>query len=234
MISIVIPTLKEENYIRKTVKRIKSLKFKKGVEIIIVDNSPNDLTCKAIKDLGVKIFTDPICRVGRTRWIGCQKAEGEIIASLDADAWIDQEWVDEVERLYRQKAVAITGPYYYYDSSSILEKIFEKLIIPGDLLKAILFYHHFHLRGGNFAVKRSAYFQAGEFDKNRAFGEDTDLSLRLKKVGRIIYSLKMKPGYSARRLKKQGLLGYFWEYSLNFFCAVFKIRRKNYKLSVVR
>lgn len=234
MISLVIPTLKEEKYIRKTVKKIQSLKFKKGLEIIIVDNSPNDLTRKAICDLDVKIFTDPICKVGRTRWLGFQKAKGEIIASLDADVLISQKWINQVERLYNEKAVAITGPYYYYDASSFLEKIFEKLIPLGDFLRAIFFYHHFPLRGGNLAVKRWVYFEAGEFDKSRATWEDTDLSLRLKKVGKIIYSLKMKPGYSARRLNKQGFLKYFLEYALNFLFAVFKIERKNYQLSVFR
>ena len=75
------------------------------------------------------------------------------------------------------------------------------------------------LWGANFAVRRTALEKAGGFNKNiKFYGEDVELSIRLAKVGKIVFRRDLIVYTSARRFNENGisnvilhLRGYFKE-----------------------
>ena len=83
-ISVVIPTLNEENNISKVISGVKeSLKGHK-FEIIVVDGHSSDNTVKIAKKTGARILYENIGK-GHALRIGFASSKGNIIISMDAD-----------------------------------------------------------------------------------------------------------------------------------------------------
>lgn len=86
-ISIVIPTMNEEASIGEVLDTIhKAIKdFKDGYEIVVVDTESKDRTVEIAKAKGARVIDEPRRGYGRAYKTGFEKADGEIIATLDAD-----------------------------------------------------------------------------------------------------------------------------------------------------
>ena len=100
-VSIVIPTLNEEEGIGITLDSIKSEEFaKRGMEleIIIVDGNSKDKTREIAEQRGAKVIVEPRKGYGRAYKTGLKEAEGDIIITGDADGTypfhIAHEYVD--------------------------------------------------------------------------------------------------------------------------------------------
>ena len=77
------------------------------------------------------------------------------------------------------------------------------------------------LRGGNFAVRRSALGVIGGFDNSIDFyAEDTNLGRRLMNIGRVRLSRRCYVYSSARRFKTMGLLATSGVYARNFWSEI--------------
>ncbi len=83
-VSIVIPTLNEEEnigYVLEGIRRVlRGIKY----EIVIVDGHSNDNTVKIAKKYGAKIMYDDVGK-GSALIRGLKAAKGEILISMDAD-----------------------------------------------------------------------------------------------------------------------------------------------------
>ena len=87
-ISIVIPTLNEEEGIGITIDSIKKDEFEKrgwNYEIIVVDGNSKDETRKIALKKGAKIIIEPRKGYGRAYKTGMAMADGDIIVTGDAD-----------------------------------------------------------------------------------------------------------------------------------------------------
>jgi glycosyltransferase involved in cell wall biosynthesis len=86
-VSIIIPTMNEEASIGEVIDTIhEAMKdFKGGFEIVVVDTESKDRTVEIAQSKGAKVIDEPRRGYGRAYKTGFEKAEGEIIATLDAD-----------------------------------------------------------------------------------------------------------------------------------------------------
>ncbi len=87
-ISIVIPTLNEEEGIGATLDSINLEEFKKrghDVEMLIIDGNSKDRTREIAENKGAKVIVEPRKGYGRAYKTGLKEAEGEIIVTGDAD-----------------------------------------------------------------------------------------------------------------------------------------------------
>jgi glycosyltransferase involved in cell wall biosynthesis len=86
-VSIVIPTMNEEASIGEVMETINnSMKdFEGGYEVLVVDTNSKDKTREIARSKGAKIIDEPRRGYGRAYKTGFEKAQGEIIATLDAD-----------------------------------------------------------------------------------------------------------------------------------------------------
>ncbi len=88
-VSVVIPTLNEEEGIGKTIDMIKVEEFKRrgwDIEIIVVDGESKDRTREIARSKGAKVIIEPRKGYGRAYKTGLKEAKGEIIVTGDADA----------------------------------------------------------------------------------------------------------------------------------------------------
>ncbi|PIX90238.1 MAG: glycosyl transferase family 2, partial [Candidatus Moranbacteria bacterium CG_4_10_14_3_um_filter_45_9] len=123
-LSIVIPAYNEETYIGKCLESIAMEKTRGrfDVEIIVVNNASDDRTGEVARSFSfVKVVDEPRKGLVRARQTGYEASSGELIANVDADTLMPQGWIETVftEFSTDSKLVALSGPYIYYDLSTI-------------------------------------------------------------------------------------------------------------------
>jgi len=117
MISIIVPAYNEEEGIRKTINRLKKIKFKEKSEIIIVDDGSKDGTYKeAKKTHGVKILKHDTNR-GKAAALntGFNAAKGDVVATTDADCTYPPEPIPRMLKLIRSgEADLVLGSRFFH------------------------------------------------------------------------------------------------------------------------
>ncbi|MBI4167846.1 MAG: glycosyltransferase family 2 protein [Candidatus Aenigmarchaeota archaeon] len=117
MISIIVPAYNEENGIRKTVERVKKVKFKEKSEIIVVDDGSRDNTySEAEKIRGVRVLKHEINKgKAAALYTGIAAAEGDVVATIDADCTYPPEPLPEMLKMIRDgKADVVLGSRFYH------------------------------------------------------------------------------------------------------------------------
>ncbi|MDI6814558.1 MAG: glycosyltransferase [Dehalococcoidales bacterium] len=226
-ISVVIPAYNEEKFLPQCLESLRNQDYAGDYEIIVVDNASTDNTAKVALAAGAKVVYESKRSPAWARQRGLEEAKGDIVAFIDADSQAPSCWLSTlVSRFAREpKTVVISGPCAFLDAGMIarfasylgnfitisLEHLFRRVFNKGGALW-----------GSNFAARRSVLLAAGGFDTSLKFyGEDYELSLRLKNKGRagIIPWLFVRT--SARRLKELGLLTTCWNYIVDYFSVLF-------------
>ena len=224
-LSIVIPAYNEENYLKPCLEAINGAVKAAGreVEIIVVNNASQDRTKEiALSFSGVSVVDEPKKGITWARQAGYLKSTGELIANIDADTRMPLTWITKVFEYFeaKPKLVALSGPYIYYDFTpfkNFLGQVYYRIGFTFNWLTKP-FRLGAMIQGGNFILRRSALEKIGGFDTNISFyGEDTDVAVRIKKHGQIIFSFKLPMYSSARRLKGEGFWTMAPRYSFNYF-----------------
>jgi Glycosyltransferases, probably involved in cell wall biogenesis len=137
-------------------------------------------------------------------------------------------WLDVVYREFAKDPglVCLSGPYVYYDMSGFnrfLISLFYGLTYLIYLLNRFVLRVGSVVQGGNFVFKRAAWEAVGGYDRSiDFFGEDTDVAVRLSKVGGVKWTFALKMKTSGRRLEKEGVFRTAGTYTLNFFWVTFR------------
>ena len=126
----------------------------------------------------------------------------------------------------KPELVGLSGPYIYYDLSAwnqFLVKMFYGISYLVYLLNRFVLKVGSMIQGGNFVIRRSAWNKAGGYDTSISFyGEDTDIAVRLSKVGPVKWTFKLPMRTSGRRLAEEGVFQTAGRYVLNFFWVTFR------------
>ncbi len=225
-VSVVIPAHNEEIYLLSCLESIRKQDYAGEYEVIVVDNASTDNTAQIARDWGAKVVYEGKRSPACARQKGAEVATGKIIAFIDADTQAPAHWLSTIvwRFLYEPETVVISGPYAYCDAgriariasygnfiSIIIDQLFRKAFSKGSAVW-----------GCNFAVRRSALLEVGGFDTSiKFYGEEYELSLRLKKAGKggIIPWLFVLT--SARRLKKVGVVNQYWNWIVDYFSVLF-------------
>ena len=95
MISLIIPTLNEEKYIRKTLQYLQEFRKNKIIEIIIVDGLSQDNTLALSRDLCDKVIS---VKPGRSDQLnaGALKANNNLLLFIHADTIVNPENIYEL------------------------------------------------------------------------------------------------------------------------------------------
>ena len=113
---MIVPAYNEENGIRKTVERVKKVKFFEKSEIIVVDDGSRDNTYAAAKQIrGIKILKHPVNK-GKAAALetGFAAAKGDVIATIDADCTYPPEAIPKMLSLIRRgNADVVLGSRFY-------------------------------------------------------------------------------------------------------------------------
>lgn len=194
-ISVVIPTLNEEELLGDCLQSLTTQVCDFDYEIIVVDNGSTDCTTAVAEKYGVRIIRERKFGVAIARTTGFAWARGEIIASTDADTVVPPLWLARIRQVFTDNpdAVGVGGQWEYVDgpiSMRLLIKMVNR-VMPSVLRFAPWLWS---FSGFNFAVKKDAYLVCNGFNLDPRYFEDWDLCRRLRKLGRVIvdYELLVK------------------------------------------
>ena len=115
-VSVLIPVLDEELYIREVVERMQEQDYGGGFELIFIDGRSTDRTKEILEELArqdgrIVVFDNPERRTPNALNIGLQNARGSLIARMDAHTYYPPEYLSAgARRLERGDVAWVSGP----------------------------------------------------------------------------------------------------------------------------
>ncbi len=224
-LAFVIPAYNEEVLIGKCLQSVLDEVKRSGaeVEIIVVNNASTDNTKKIAQSFdGVTVVDETKKGLVHARHAGYEACTAELVANIDADTQLPEGWITTVLTSFEKRPdlVALSGPYIYHDMAwhkRALVRGFYYFAFVLYLLNRFVFRVGSMIQGGNFVIRRTAWNKAGGFDRTIAFyGEDTDVAMRLHKIGPVRWTFKLPMFTSGRRLEEEGVFQTAGTYTLNY------------------
>jgi glycosyltransferase involved in cell wall biosynthesis len=232
-LSFVIPAYNEEALIGQCLESVLREVARSGVdtEVVVVNNASIDRTGEIARGFaGVKVVDEPKKGLVNARHAGFEASSAEIVANIDSDTMLPEGWISTVMAAFAAdpKLVGLSGPFIYYDLSlwnRFLVRLFYYLTWVMHMLNHHVFRVGAVIQGGNFVFTRTAWLKAGGYDRSIAFyGEDTDVAVRLSRVGHVKWTFKLPMLTSGRRLEKEGVFKTAGTYVLNYLWVTFRGR----------
>lgn len=214
-VSVVIPTYNEEKNIEMCLESLNNQTLPRNeYEIIVVDGYSNDRTRKLAKKYADKVILQKSNGVGGARNDGAKIAEGDIIATTDADIVVTRDWLETIVKNFNdKKIVCLFGcmrPMKNRGIYRIAFPIYNMLAYVGSRIGL-----HHNTCGANMAIRKDVFFEIGGFS-DLPNSDDIEISMRLKKKGRVYCDRKLIVDYSTRRIEKFGFskMVYIWTMNL--------------------
>ena len=232
--SVIIPARNEEDFVLATIKSVLEQSTDIPYEVIVVDSASIDQTAKVAKDAGVRVVHESIAGLPRAREAGRRAARGEYLLYIDADTTMPPDYLNRVDAALRKqpKAVGVTNPNWLYDGTFAQNAVvfsFFTFVYPLQTFMLRLMGGSNQFIGGSFTVNAKVLEQAGGFNPEVTFyGEDTEVSKRVGRLGKIIFIYNLKVATSARRFHTNGLFKTTADYVRHFFAmALFNHQAEN-------
>lgn len=215
-LSIVIPTLNEEDFLPLLLSSIKNQSFS-DYEVIVADADSDDKTREIAKEYGCQITDGGLPGVGRNR--GTEVARGKYILFLDADVLLPTNFLKNILAEFEEKKLDIAACGIYPLSEKKIDKFLHMAV--NSYLKAIQFFMP-HAPGFCILVKKTLHQAIGGFNEKILLAEDHDYVGRASKIGKFRYLTSEKIPISVRRLEKDGRLKIMIKYILCEAHLIFK------------
>jgi glycosyltransferase involved in cell wall biosynthesis len=107
-LSIVIPALNEAENLPRVMESVPFDSLKNAgwsTEVLVVDNASTDDTASVARSLGARVVVQPARGYGNAYRMGLSAAEGEVVATGDADCTYPFDSLPELLRLLEEKQV---------------------------------------------------------------------------------------------------------------------------------
>lgn len=200
ILSIIIPTYNEEEYLPVLLESIKQQDFS-DYEIIVADADSKDNTVKIAEEYGCIVVEGGMPAVGRNN--GAKVAKGDYLLFLDSDLKLTEDYLAKVIYEFKMErlGIAITQmkPLSKKTEDKLLHDLANLFMISVEKIKP----HGAGCYG--IIAKRELHERCGGFNEELTFGEDTEYIERLAKKERFKVLRNAKIGVSTRRLEEEGL-----------------------------
>ncbi len=210
-ISIIIPTLREEQFLERTLENLKNLTLPH--EIIITDGGSTDRTLDIARahDAKITVWSEPRRQTfGEAKNAGAALATGEFLVFIDADVLIPapEEFFAEMLAAFDKnpQLAGMTVPLKPWpENHSWTDALMSAPLNWFYIISNNLF--HSGNSSGEFQMMRTdAFRKAGGFGEHLAAGEDNEMFRRLADHGRTLSYSKLCVRHSLRRPHKLGWL----------------------------
>lgn len=213
MFSVIIPTFNEERNIEACFRSLRRQRYS-HFEVIVVDGRSHDRTREIARRYGFRVIEVERRRphdVGSAKNEGVRHAVGDALLFLDADMVAEPNCLAVLKEAYEAPGVVGVScrvlplggnrlEMGMYQLNNILARFANRVGV-----------HEFSYFSCHSYLK--APFEAvGGFNEGLHACEDLDLSLRLRHMGRYIFTSKTTLWTSPRRLRNWSYLGYISRY----------------------
>ena len=214
--SVVVPAREEAGRLERTLDSLARQSFDGRLEVIVVASGA--ATLAAARDhpaVGRALDDERRDGPGAARNRGAAVATGDVLLFTDADSVVPPTWVRRHWRHYATpRVVGVGGPLrpladglYHRALFRLLSDWWYRVSWPVGFVQQ---------PGPNCSVRRAAFEAIGGFDESLPFLEDTDLSLRLREAGSVVYDSRCPVRTSVRRHEREGYLPLFLAYLVGY------------------
>jgi len=226
IISVIIPTYNEEKNIENCLKALQKQTLPRDkYEIIVVDGNSKDRTVKIAKKYTDKVIQQISEGIGGARNDGVKIAKSELIATTDADTIVPSFWLKRIIHDFskRKKIVMVYGPMW-----PIEKKIKYKISL--NLINAINFFLYklgifYATIGNNTSFRKKEFILLGGYS-NLLAGDDYDLSMKFRRIGKLYYDRGISVKTSLRRSEKFGIIYPLYNWWVNFLAGKLSFKPK--------
>ena len=206
-VSIIIPTLNEENNIKNLIIDLKQQSYPTNLfEIIIVDDNSKDNTIKIVQSFQkkmkhLKLFSSSDKKYSELKFkkkplnVGINNAKGEIILLTDADCRVSQKWVETMSSYFTDKVGFVIGHSQLKTFNTNQQKFeaLDFLLLSSAGRSSTQFNFPLACTGQNIAYKKQAFHDVNGFNDfaDALGGDDTFLMELIKKQPnwKIVYAV---------------------------------------------
>jgi hypothetical protein len=184
-VSFVIPVRNGARWIRSTLEAIWADQDSRAFEIIVVDDGSEDASIEIVRAAAngrpLRIIAGPGRGASAALNTGFRAARYPIVCQVDQDVTIRRGWTRRLVAALADRRVAAAQGRYVLDRASRigarvmaidLEQRYEGVGTTTD-----------HVCTGNTAYRAEAVHAAGLFDESLGYGNDNDMSYRLRAAG---------------------------------------------------
>lgn len=217
MISIIIPAYNEGATIRRCLYALSHQTLPRDAyELIVVDGDSADNTREIAAEYADLVFIQDSERVPGARNDGFARAKYDIVATTDADSIVAPDWIKQILHSFEDPTVVLTfGPITPIDVTPKNRRyvlLFDALMHFGAVTRL-----YYYTLGCNTAFRYEALKRAGMYRIMDA-GDDLEVAVRLRKMGRVVFNRNLKVGFDFRRYDQFG----FWKTIVDWYQIVLK------------
>lgn len=224
-VSVVITAYNAEKYIKKAINSVLNQTYK-NIEIVVVEDCSTDNTLKFIKGLQKSDLAFPINLVqhkenvgaGLSRRDGIKASTGDFIMLLDADDWLNKDYIEHLVDKQKETGADIVGggiTYCYEDTDKFKTETFGTTVSEG--FQKFIDYNDGKIVFLSNKIVRSTMYDTVEYC-DRRYVEDTPVIMKLLyNANKVAYV--NEAGYNY--LQRNGSLCHDssrWKH--NLFCAL--------------
>lgn len=119
LISVIVPVYNAERYIRRAIDSILSQTYR-NIEVVLVDDGSTDESgsiCEAysFEDGRIKVIRQSNMGVVIAKQNGIKVASGDYIAWVDADDWIEHDYIEKLVQLECESGADIVAVAHYHN-----------------------------------------------------------------------------------------------------------------------
>lgn len=183
-ISVVIPCFNDGLYLQETIAKVNLQTFRDFEIIIVNDGSDDQNTLDVLKKLeqeeDVTVFHIPNQRMSAARNYGIERANADMIVTLDSDDYFDKTFFQKaLNILNNEKDTAVVS--CYIRNFGLNKKLFKPR---GGTIKNFLFSNQCAMCA---MFKKSVWIEVGKFDEQMKLGyEDWEFFIRTTAKGYLV------------------------------------------------
>lgn len=204
MLSIIIPTLNEEEHLPKLFKEIKKQNFKE-MEIIVADAGSKDKTIEIARNFGCKIVGGGLPAKGRNE--GAKAAKGELFLFMDADnLFLPESFLVNLISEFKKRKLGVASFPIYLKGKKIDKFVYG-------IYNNFVSLTQIPYATNSILVKREVFEKVkGGFDEEIKIAEDHYFAKQASKFGKFGF-IKTEPVLaSSRRFEREGRLKIYFKY----------------------
>lgn len=201
MLSIIIPTLNEERYLRKLLQSLANQSYEGKIEIIVADAGSTDKTKQIAENFGCKITKGGLPAKGRNE--GAKTATGNLLLFVDADMILPADFLNKNLKEFNQRNLDVATTLFTLRNTPWVLKILGDIFYSFPVLVLERVLPH---ATGLVLVKKKLHNKIGGFDEEVKLAEDhyyVRVAARQGKFG-ILRSVRFSD--SPRRFRRDGWL----------------------------